>query len=56
MADERYRLYVDGRWVDAGGGRTYATTEPFAGRPWAVWVNAYRAVAPNVPFGGSGLG
>jgi (Z)-2-((N-methylformamido)methylene)-5-hydroxybutyrolactone dehydrogenase len=32
---QEYRLYVGGEWVDAAGGRTYDTEDPFTGEPWA---------------------
>ena len=32
---ERYRLHIDGEWVDAASGRTFQSIDPFRGEPWA---------------------
>ena len=32
---ERYRLHIDGAWVDAASGRTFQTVDPFTGEAWA---------------------
>ena len=31
MAAQRYQLYLDGKWVDADGGRTFAVRDPATG-------------------------
>jgi len=30
-----YRMLVDGRWVEAAGGRTFDSIDPYTGRAWA---------------------
>ena len=30
-----YRMYIDGSWVDALGGRTFASLNPSTAKPWA---------------------
>ncbi len=32
---ERYRLFIDGAWVDAASGSTFTTVDPFSGEAWA---------------------
>ena len=33
---ERYQMFVGGQWVDAHGGRTRDTVDPYSGEAWAV--------------------
>src|SRR5690348_15777647 len=63
---QEFQLYIGGRSLPAESGATYESANPCTGKPWAgrlragtVWVNAYRAAGPGVPFGGfndSGIG
>jgi acyl-CoA reductase-like NAD-dependent aldehyde dehydrogenase len=32
----RYRMYIDGDWVDAQSGETFETVDPYTGATWAV--------------------
>ena len=32
----RYQMYIAGEWVDAHGGETFESVDPFTGEPWAV--------------------
>ncbi|HEX5193515.1 MAG TPA: aldehyde dehydrogenase [Solirubrobacteraceae bacterium] len=32
----RYRMYIDGEWVDARSGETFESVDPYTGEPWAV--------------------
>ena len=32
----RYRMYIDGDWVDAQSGETFETVDPYTGETWAV--------------------
>jgi aldehyde dehydrogenase (NAD+) len=32
----RYELFIDGRHQPAASGKNYETTDPFAGKPWAI--------------------
>ena len=32
---QSYRMYIDGSWVDALGGRTFASLNPSTAKPWA---------------------
>src|ERR1700761_8233425 len=32
----RYRMYVDGEWVDAQSGETFESVDPYTGETWAV--------------------
>ena len=63
---QEFQLYIGGRSLPTESGATYESANPYTGKPWAarlragtVWVNAYRAAGPGVPFGGfndSGIG
>src|SRR5688500_16763068 len=33
---ERYQMLIGGEWVDAEGGATFESENPFRGRPWAL--------------------
>jgi len=35
-APRRYRMYIDGDWVDAQSGETFETVDPYTGETWAV--------------------
>ena len=37
---KRYRMFIDGRWVDAEDGTTFESVNPANGRPWAVFPSA----------------
>jgi len=37
---KRYRMFIDGRWVDAEDGKTFESVNPANGRPWAVFPSA----------------
>lgn len=37
---KRYRMFIDGRWVDAEDGKTFESVNPANGRPWAVFPAA----------------
>lgn len=30
-----YQTYIDGKWVDAASGKTFETSDPYTGEPWA---------------------
>ena len=32
---QEFRLFLDGKQVDALGGRTFDSLDPYTGRPWA---------------------
>lgn len=32
---ETFRLFIDGKWVDAASGRTFQSQNPYTGKPWA---------------------
>jgi len=32
----RYRMLIDGAWVDAGDERTFESMNPATGEPWAI--------------------
>lgn len=32
---ERFRMFIDGAWCDAGSGQTFETKNPFTGQAWA---------------------
>ena len=36
MSLARYQMYIDGRFVDADGGGTFESDDPFRGQPWAL--------------------
>ncbi|OPY67389.1 MAG: Betaine aldehyde dehydrogenase [Syntrophorhabdaceae bacterium PtaU1.Bin034] len=36
----RYRMFIDGEWVDAGAGRFFESLDPFTGRAWATIPDA----------------
>ncbi len=37
MADlQKYQMYIDGKWVDASGGRTFESLNPAIAAPWAT--------------------
>ncbi len=40
---ERYRLYIDGAFCDAEGGRTFESVNPASGEPWALMPEASEA-------------
>jgi acyl-CoA reductase-like NAD-dependent aldehyde dehydrogenase len=31
-----YKTYIDGKWVDAASGKTFPTSNPYTGEPWAL--------------------
>ena len=33
---QRYRMLIGGAWVDAEGGATFESENPFLGGPWAL--------------------
>jgi len=33
---QRYQTYIDGEWVDAASGKTFETSDPYTGKPWAL--------------------
>ncbi len=33
---ERYRMYIDGQWVESASGEYFETDNPFTGTPWAL--------------------
>lgn len=33
---QAYKMYIGGEWVDALTGETYASLDPYAGKPWAT--------------------
>ncbi len=37
---KRYRMFIDGAWVDAEDGKTFESVNPANGRPWAVFPSA----------------
>ena len=37
---ERFRMFIDGEWCDAGSGRTFETKNPFTGQAWATLPQA----------------
>ena len=44
MADlKRYQMLIDGKWVDAEGGKTFESVNPTTGQPWAVIPEASEA-------------
>ena len=58
----RYRMYIDGDWVDAQSGETFETVDPYTGDTWAVVpragpddvdraVNAARRAFDDGPWG-----
>lgn len=32
---ERYQMWINGKWVDAAGGRVFPSVSPYTGEPWA---------------------
>ena len=36
QALETFKMYVDGKWVDAASGRHFESDNPYTGRPWAL--------------------
>ena len=36
----KYKMYIDGEWVDSSSGRTFPTENPFSGEVWAEIPNA----------------
>jgi (Z)-2-((N-methylformamido)methylene)-5-hydroxybutyrolactone dehydrogenase len=44
-APRRYQMYIGGEWVDARGGETFESVDPFTGR---VWADIPRAGAADV--------
>jgi (Z)-2-((N-methylformamido)methylene)-5-hydroxybutyrolactone dehydrogenase len=40
---KRYQMLIGGEWVDAAGGRTFETENPFLGAPWALIPRAASA-------------
>lgn len=30
-----YKTYIDGKWVSAASGKTFETSDPYTGEPWA---------------------
>src|SRR4029453_842013 len=32
--EERFQLFIDGKWVDGGSGETFRCIDPFDGREW----------------------
>ena len=59
---KRYQMLIGGEWVDADGGETFETDNPFLGAAWALVPRAEaadvdRAVeAARKAFRGAGLG
>src|ERR1700761_7585076 len=39
----RYRMYVDGEWVDAQSGETFGSVDPYTGETWAIVPRARAA-------------
>ena len=37
--DDRYKLFIDGKWVESGCGKTFTTTNPSNGETLAVCAN-----------------
>ncbi|MEE8122781.1 MAG: aldehyde dehydrogenase family protein, partial [Alphaproteobacteria bacterium] len=33
---EKYRMYIDGEWVDAASGESFESDNPYTARPWAL--------------------
>jgi aldehyde dehydrogenase (NAD+) len=33
---KKYQTYIDGKWCDAASGKTFQTSDPYTGEPWAV--------------------
>ena len=33
---QKYQAYIDGKWCDADGGKTFQTFDPYTGEPWAL--------------------
>ncbi len=31
----KYKMFIGGEWVDAAAGDTFASDNPFTGKPWA---------------------
>lgn len=31
-----YKMFIDGQWVEAAGGETFETANPYTGKPWAT--------------------
>ena len=40
QTDDRYQLFIDGKWVESGSGKTFTTTNPADGAPLAVCAAA----------------
>jgi len=32
----KYKLYIDGQWVDSASGRHFESHNPYTGKPWAL--------------------
>ena len=41
---EEFRLFMDGKTVDALSGRTFESLNPYTGRPWARLADGDRRV------------
>lgn len=33
---KEFQTYIDGKWVDAASGKTFQSSDPYTGQPWAV--------------------
>ena len=45
----RYQMLIGGEWVDATGGETFETDNPYLGAPWALVPRSGRptSIAPS---------